>query len=262
MESMTNKTVLKSCPVCGEPTLVSLHMEWAGKDMEVPSECKCEREKREAREIEQKRRERAVRAEQERHACFPFEALEKMTFAADDGKNPQAQAVFKRYSEKLRDAVDANAGLLMYGGVGSGKTFYAACIANAAIDMGLKVSFTSVSDLSSKMGANFGKDRARIIHDICSKDVIILDDLGAERGTDASQENVYQAVNALCLAGVLIIATTNLTVKDMQEEKQPTLQRIYSRIFGACQPFEVKAKDRRREISKEKADFYKSLLKR
>ena len=257
MESTTNETVLKRCPVCGEATLVTLHMEWAGKDMEVPAECKCQREKREAEELEQRRRDRALRAAQERKACFPFEALERMTFSADDGKNPQASAVFKRYGEKLGEAVEANAGILMYGGVGSGKTFYAACIANAAIDMGLKAAFTSVSDLSSRMGANFGKDRARIIHDICGKDIIVLDDLGAERGTEAAQENVYQAVNALCLAGVLIIATTNLTVKDMQDEKQPTLQRIYSRIFGACQPFEVKAKDRRREISRDKAEFYK-----
>lgn len=258
--STSSQTVLETCPVCGEPTLVRMSMPFLGKDMDIKSDCRCERERKEREEAEEKRRERAERAEHERSACFPFDSLCHMDFSHDDGANAPISRLCRNYVGKIGEAIKQNAGILFYGAVGSGKTFYAACLANAAIDAGYSVAFTSLATVSAQMNADYGKHRDSVVSGLCRKDIVVIDDLGIERGTDTARENIYQAVNALCLSGTLIIATTNMSIKAMQDETDPTLQRIYSRIFGSCQPVEVKASDRRREITEEKAAFYKSLL--
>ena len=97
----------------------------------------------------------------------------------------------RRYAEAFPEMVKKNQGLLMYGNVGTGKTFAAACIANYLLDRKVPTVMTSFvkivdsADLKNRETANAfisRLNRARLL---------IIDDLGAERGTDYALERVY-----------------------------------------------------------------------
>ena len=252
------------CGTCGEPR--EFRNEWPeflwprhGKFTVFKRECRCEREERESME-------RKIRADEEwntrediRESCFPYESMKGMTFANDDGKNPGLTKVCRRYAEKFDEFEEMGAGLLLYGAVGGGKTYYAAAIANAVIDTGKSAVFTSLSTLAMKMQANYGSEKLRILNDLGAYDLVVLDDLGVERGTETMNENVYQVINALYASKTVVIITTNMDAEAMQAETSPNLQRIYSRIFECCQPIEVKSEDRRRTVSDAKAKLYMSL---
>ena len=49
---------------------------------------------------------------------------------------------------------DKNVGMLFYGDVGTGKSFYACCIANALLDKGVSVLVTSSPKILEKIQAS------------------------------------------------------------------------------------------------------------
>ena len=64
------------------------------------------------------------------------------TFANDNGQNPlmeKAHAYVEHWKEAYRD----NTGLLLFGDVGTGKSFFAGCIANALLDCDVPVLMTN-----------------------------------------------------------------------------------------------------------------------
>lgn len=253
------------CGRCGQPKETRQEMPEAlrakfGDYRLLPILCGCEleRQERERRDIEDAERRKAVDAA--RDACFPYPQLKACTLEADDRKNPGMTKVCQRFVERFHDFEERGAGLLFYGAVGGGKTFHAASIANGVIDQGDSALFTSLSTLGARMSANYGRDRLRVLEEICDHDLVVLDDLGIERSTDAMNENVYQIVNALYLSRTVVVFTTNVSPSSMMQETDPNRQRIYSRIFEMAQPVEVKGADRRRQVSEERAALYRGLV--
>lgn len=255
---------LLHCGECGEakefrnPLPAFMHAK-RGEYAVLKRECRCERDERELSERKALDAAMAERREAVRDECFPYAALKAATFDADDMANPGMTKVCRRFVERFDDFERMGAGLILYGAVGGGKTFHAACIANGVIDGGKTAVFTSLSTLGARMQADYGSRRLAILEKLCSYDLVVLDDLGVERGTETMNENVYQIVNALYSSKTVLIITTNMSAEAMQEETNPNLQRIYSRIFECCQPVEVKGEDRRRDVSEEKARLYMSL---
>ena len=252
------------CGKCGEPresyvALPTFLKAAYGSSKIISRECRCDREERERAEAQERAKREAVNIEERRRACFPYDHMRGMTFANDDGKNPKLAAILKRYSERFDAFKKEGAGLLLYGAVGGGKTYYAAAVANAIIDAGRSAKFTSLSNLSDLMMANYGKDKQDILRDLTRYDLVILDDLGVERSTETVNENAYQVINTLYMSKTVIIATTNMDAEAMNAETKPALQRTYSRLFECCQPIEVKGEDRRRTVSDAKARLYMGL---
>ena len=71
-----------------------------------------------------------------------------------------------------------------------------------------------------------------------SAKLLIIDDLGAERSTDFALEKVYNIIDSRYRAGLPMILTTNLTLKEMKEATDIRYSRIYDRIFEVCYPME------------------------
>ena len=252
------------CGKCGEPRELVRELPeflWPkfGRTKIASRECRCERDESSRKEAEERAKREAVDMEERRRACFPYDHMRGMTFANDDGKNQKLATILKRYSDRFDAFKKEGAGLLLYGAVGGGKTYYAAAVANAIIDAGRSAKFTSLSNLSDRMMANYGKDKQDILRDLTRYDLVILDDLGVERSTDTVNENAYQVINTLYMSKTVIIATTNMDAEAMQSEQKPALQRTYSRLFECCQPIEVKGEDRRRTVSDAKARLYMGL---
>ncbi|HRY44389.1 MAG TPA: ATP-binding protein [Thermoanaerobaculia bacterium] len=123
----------------------------------------------------------------------------------------KAKAVAKRWVEEW-PAVDA--GLLITGPVGVGKTHLAVAILNELVDTkGASALFCDFSDLLDRIQASFGKGNDESQDDIVAPyrdaDLLVLDELGARRPSDWVREILYGLLNTRYNRRRLTILTTN-----------------------------------------------------
>ena len=142
----------------------------------------------------------------------------------------------KEYAEKWDDFSREGIGLLLFGNVGTGKSYAAGCIANALIDRMISVLYVDMTDVVNRMQGNFGADRDTYLKRLTRPDLLILDDLGAERNTSYSKERVFDVVNRRLLSRKPMIITTNIALSVMQKATDLDDRRIYDRILEVCVP--------------------------
>lgn len=233
---------LLHCKVCGgkRQTIITPPFEGA-QPRTVRCWCGCPT----AQDIA-KEREKQIKLEQHRSVCFRgTEEMSGCTFDRDDGKgDPQLVQAARLYAEQFPQHLRDGMGLLYYGGVGTGKTFLAACIANAVLAQGYKVKMTNFATVADEMWAV--PDKAAYIADLAKYPLLILDDLGVERKSEYMQEMVYKIVNARYVAGNPVIVTTNLTPDELTKTADMGYQRTYDRLLEKCLPINVDGRSRRR----------------
>ena len=217
--------------------------------------CKCEVEKRDAKEEEYKRRQREERIYKLRKMGFPESEMSGWTFSADDGINSKITKVAMNYVENFDEMRKRSKGLLLYGKVGTGKTFYSACIVNALIDRGIPCLMTNFSRLVNTISGMYD-GKQEYIDGLNKFDLIVIDDLAAERDTEYMNEIVQNIIDSRYRSGLPTIITTNLTAEEIKNPADIKKQRTYSRLLEMCVPVEVTGKDRRRQKLK---DDYKEL---
>ena len=108
-----------------------------------PSECDCrraERERQEKRESDEKHNAEVERLKRE---GFSNPAMRHWTFENDNGKFPQIGKAYS-YVEKWETVRSENLGYLLWGNVGSGKSYFAGCIANALMERGTEYGLEQV----------------------------------------------------------------------------------------------------------------------
>ena len=80
---------------------------------------------------------------------------------------------------------------MLWGGVGTGKTFMAAAIANALLEEGRRVKMTDFSEISNISVF----DSAEHVNALIGYDLLIIDDLDSERKTEFAMQNVFDVIN-------------------------------------------------------------------
>ena len=197
---------------------------------------------------------KSQKLQKERHnilqrKCFPDSNMSEWTFENDDGENPEITRAMKNYVGNFDKFHEAGKGLLLYGGVGTGKTYAAACIANPLIDIGYPVLMTNFESIAKVKFEEQQEFFARLNR----YPLLILDDLAAERKTEYMNGIVYSVIDARYRAGLPLIVTTNLTAEELKNPSDMSNIRTYSRLLEMCHPIKVEGKDKRRE--KLKANF-------
>lgn len=163
-------------------------------------------------------------------------------------------------------------GILLSGGVGSGKTFFSAAVANAVIDMSrisdddaeragkgimyrkyTPVRFTSTVELLEQLKATYnagsGTETAQNITDRLKKaPLLVLDDMGAEKPSEWVSERLFEIVDYRYNEELPVIITTNATP---QELKQKIGERSFDRLREMCIFIPVTAKSQRQTAKKE-----------
>lgn len=221
--------------------------------------CKCEAERKKAEEAERKRRERNEAIEKMRRMGFPESEMSKWTFAVDDGQNQKISKVAMNYVEKFETMMERGKGLLFYGTVGTGKTFYSACIANALIDRGHPCLMTNFARLVNTISGMYD-GKQNYIDGLNRFDLLVIDDLAAERDTEYMNEIVQTIIDSRYRSGLPTIITTNLSAEEIKNPADIRKQRTYSRLLEMCIPIEVAGNDRRRAKLKNDFDDMKDLL--
>lgn len=237
--------------ICGKcHTRKQCRIELFGQERIVPCLCKCGVEKREAEEEERKRRERLMDIRRMRDLGFADAEMQNWTFERDDGANEILSQAARKYVEKFDEMKKRGQGLLLFGEVGTGKTFISACIANALIDKGYPCLVTNFARLVNTLSGMF-EGKQEYIDNLDNFDLLVIDDLASERDTEYMGEIVQNIIDSRYRAGLPLIITTNLTSEELKKPLEIRKKRIYSRLFEMCFPIEVKGKDRRKQKLRE-----------
>lgn len=245
---------METCPVCGEE-LYFPAFELFGKTMTMKRSCKCVRDKEEKEERERKEREERIELAKNRSYCFhEYEDYKNCTFETDDMQEPTLSNKMKNYAANFERFIENGNGLIFYGNVGAGKTFYSACIANELVNNGYKVMFTNFVNLIRRI-QNETYNGMSVMKELEKCDLLIIDDLGVERGTEFMQEHVYNIIDMRYRKRKPIIVSTNLTGAELQNPQGVMASRIYGRILERCLPIRFDGADRRK-----KNTCYKEML--
>lgn len=233
---------LLRCKTCDGPRQTQIHI--FDRDRVVRCACSCRKEEDE-RQAEQARHEAR---ERRRRDCFRGTNMLAWSFDNDDGKRPDLSRSFMQYADDFADFRRDGKGLLLYGPVGTGKTYFAASIANRVIDRGYTARMTNFSQVSNDLQSTWEKQE--YIDRLCEYDLLIFDDLGAERKSEYMQEQVFNVIDARYRSGGPVIITTNLTQDELAKPDEMGYSRIYDRILERCLPVKVDGQSRRRAAAK------------
>lgn len=235
---------LLHCSVCNEQ--VELDVEFLGMKKRVRCVCDCAVKERN----EYKERERQQEQERRRKVCFEESSMNNWTFANDDRRNEKLSDAMMNYVKNFTDFKRDGKGLLLHGTVGTGKTYYSACIANALIDKDYHVLMTNFARLTNQIQGMF-EGKQQFIDSLNKYSLLIIDDLGAERKSEYMQEMVFNIIDSRYRSGLPFIITTNLTTDEIKKPQDIGYSRIYDRILERCFPVEVSGASRRRQNVKD-----------
>lgn len=217
-----------------------------GNKRKVGCRCKCEAEKKEKEKQEFERQQRMLRINEYRSAGFKDAELAKCRFENDDKANEKVTKIAKNYASHFGEFRAEGKGLLLFGGVGTGKTFMASCIANAVIDQDKPVLVTNFARIINTMQESFD-GRQRFLDGLNDYELMVIDDLATERNTEYVNEIIYNVIDSRYRSGKPLIVTTNLPYSAIENPEGMDRQRIYSRIIEMCIPVPVSGEDRRKK---------------
>lgn len=213
-----------------------------------------------AREAEEKRkRDRLQYLDNMRRTGFPDAEMREWTFSKSDHTDQKNENIARKYVANFDAMRSQGTGLLLCGSVGTGKSFLAAAIANELIGQGTPCLMTNFSRIISRISEKFGGDQ-KYLDNLNRFDLIIIDDLGAERDSEYMWEKVTDVIDARYRAGLPLIVTTNLNPKDLYDPSDIRRQRVFSRLKEMCIFLEVNGADRRSKKMQNKLTAAKSLL--
>lgn len=221
--------------------------------------CKCATERRDQEEAERKRIRFEKSIKEMRRAGFPDEEMQNWTFSEDDRTNEHITNVALKYVENFDTMRKDGKGLLLFGTVGTGKTFTAACIANALIDKGYPCMVTNFARLINTISGMYD-GKQEYIDGLNRFALLVIDDLATEADTEYRNEIIFNVIDSRYRAGLPLIVTTNLTAQELKQSADIRKQRIYSRLLERCIPLEIKGVDRRRDRLKNDFKTYADLL--
>lgn len=230
-----------------------------GTTRTVHCACECSVAQNAKEAEEKRRRDRLQYLDGMRRTGFPDAEMREWTFSKSDHTDQKNENIARRYVANFDAMRSQGTGLLLCGQVGTGKSFLAACIANELINQGTPCLMTNFSRIISRVSEKFGGDQ-KYLDDLNRFDLLIIDDLGAERDTEFTWEKVMDVIDARYRAGLPLIVTTNLMPKDLCGSSDIRRQRIFSRLKEMCIPLEVSGADRRTKKMHDKMADAKSIL--
>lgn len=136
-------------------------------------------------------------------------------------------------------------GLFLQGGFGSGKTRLCYSIKHTLESMGPKVIVYNVTQLLDRIRSTFSSDKeskAEIMALLMKCDVLVLDDLGAEKPSEFAAEFLYTIVDYRYSTWRRMIITSNCSDEELQE-RLGHLQggRILDRLKEGCYKIPITA---------------------
>lgn len=165
----------------------------------------------------------------------------------------------QRYVDYWPEMRGKNVGLLLWGGVGTGKSFMAGCIANALMEQEVAVYMTNFARIMNELNSAFA-GRNEVVDRLCRYPLLVIDDFGMERGTEYALEQIYNIIDSRYRSRKPLIVTTNLTLTELKNPQDTAHARIYDRLLELCTPIACTGPSMRKDIGQAKLNLLKTLL--
>ena len=232
------------CHKCNTPK--QCRTEILGNMRIVPCMCECEAAEMKRKEAEEDKRKALERIGKLKAIGFPDDEMAGWTFDIDADPESKVSQVARNYVKNFDMFYKAGKGLLFYGAVGTGKTFLSACIVNALIEQGRPCLCTNFARITNTIQSRF-EGRQEYLDGMNRFDLLVIDDLAAERDTEFMGEIIMNIIDTRYRTGKPIIVTTNLTANELRNPTNIRRARIFSRLFEMTMMVEVNGPDRRKQ---------------
>lgn len=186
-------------------------------------EAEREREKLErAAAMERERQERMIRSALNQAAIPPrFMARSLDSFEADTPEKANALRVSREYAESFKEALEVGRSLVFCGTPGTGKTHLAIGIAKRVIEAGHTAAFITVMNAIRRIRDTYRRDstetETQVIRSFTVPDLLILDEVGMQRGTDDEKVLLFDIINARYEAMRPLIVISNLDLAGIRD---------------------------------------------
>lgn len=257
-ENDYEKDGLLYCGKCNTPKQVKINV--FGRDEVNSCDCKCQQEEHEKIENALHAQNQSLAVGNLKNSGIHNRSMHNWTFARDNGSSPKLINTAKRYVNGWEEMRAKNIGLCFFGNVGTGKTYAAACIANALIDKDIRVVMTDFSRIINDMQSFDTGNKNAYIDDICNSSLLILDDLGAERQSDYALQICEQVIDERAKSGKPLILTTNIPLETIKNPPDVKYARMYSRILEMTVPVQSAGTDKRRRTHEDNMKWAKEYF--
>ena len=105
-------------------------------------------------------------------------------------------------------------GYLFWGSVGTGKSYLAACIANALLEQEVTVKMTNFNTILNNLFA--AEDKTEYIRLLNVYELLIIDNLGVERSSEYALENIFSVIDWRYRSGKTLIIITNISLVQLK----------------------------------------------
>lgn len=209
-----------------------------GKEMVVPVRCRCQQEVQDKEEAERRQHEFLNQVSRSKANGLQDKSLREYTFSNDKGYNPEIQKAHD-YVAHWEEMKSKSIGLLLWGDVGTGKSFFAGCIANALLEQGVPVLMTNFSRILNSLSGLYSDEKNQLIDSLNKYSLLIIDDLGIARNTEFALEQVFNIIDSRYRSKLPLIVTTNMTLDELKHPQDLARTRIYDRVLERCVPLRI-----------------------
>lgn len=214
-------------------------------------ECVVEREEAKIREAQNFAKKREI------EKLFSIsnlgERFSKSTFESflDRNGSETAYKVAVKYVKTFKEWNGES--LMIWGEPGNGKTHLAAAIVNELSKKAYIVVFQSVPELLQRIRSTFNSENkeneTQIMRALLECDLLILDDIGAEKTTEWVEEKLFNIIDGRYRKELPTLYTSNLEPKEL---KNQVGKRSYDRMVETSLTVKNEAASYRREIAKQR----------
>lgn len=176
----------------------------------------------------------------ERHRLADFDKLDYSNLDKVAGLKEMIDYFKRTPLNKVRK------GVYLQGDVGRGKTMLACAIFNNYLGQGT-LKFIVVDELIRRIKDAFNGGVEFDISRYMEADLLILDDLGAEKTTEFVEGEIYNVINYRYNKKLPTIITSNINWNDLPSKYEMNGKRLASRISEMCGSFNLNGKDYRRK---------------
>lgn len=235
LKAPSKPVAVEWCPLCKASTMCEVETRKGKRTVRVL--CNCEAARRDERDRAWKMQGDVRREEGVMSACFNGFPSGRGSFDADDGRNPLSTSKALEYASRLDRSCDR--GIVLYGDPRSGKTFLAEAIATAAVRSGMRAIMRTAAQLVEVRQHGTREQASALLAQLSECDLLVIDDLGAERSTEFAQEVVLSAVDGAYAAHKPMVVTTNEDPDVRASSADVVERRLWGRIMERCEKIKV-----------------------